>query len=598
MNKKMGKIDHRRDEYRNYNISRKIGIIISCIYVIHILFSYQVFAESSDYFSGESAFSRGDYQLAEEKLNKIFESSVETPGWANSALLLGKIYAKTDRPANAAAVFLKIYQARPGDPLAPESLRLLSEALQQARRPEKACQVLQEAKSAFATMSQYQSGISADFERLRCAEGASAILAAARAMDIRSQAPTSKLITALMEADFSSVPGRMRAFKQTNGNYLILEPHQSTEIRIDKNGDCHPVIGTSNPTSCEISDKEIKIIGEWNSDISLVDAETVVNAVSTSDHGDEEPTRYTFRRTGSVGSEILSADQKELEERIKEASNRESERRNAEMQETRRKIAERSAAEQAASMEATGAMIDMIESVSANFRSQANRRVPQPQVNNPYTSSPQSSPTPPKSAGAFGALPEGVGTQQQRQFWASRCQNQANDGSSAAQGCQQTLNTLKGQPAQVAQATRAPPLNVGGLSQNGRAGGSTMGTQIGQMTTASGNTHPELIASQCIATKPGSRGTLVNRCGYTVQYTFCVANSGNAFACPNMPNSNGHYDMGSGSLGPGAEDSAPALGQNDNAQTSLRIISFACRGALGTVLPFLTSLNPLRGQCR
>lgn len=125
------------------------------------------------------------------------------------------------------------------------------------------------------------------------------------------------------------------------------------------------------------------------------------------------------------------------------------------------------------------------------------------------SASPQTS-----TAAVFGPLPPDMGTPAQRQFWASRCQNIANDGGGAAQGCNQTLQAMgispSSQPSSVSSGQ-----NTGGMayspSQGSRAQSSTTGSQANQVAAFDG--------TRCVAF---SQGTFTNRCSVAVWVTFCV----------------------------------------------------------------------------
>lgn len=188
-----------------------------------------------------------------------------------------------------------------------------------------------------------------------------------------------------------------------------------------------------------------------------------------------------------------------------------------------------------------------------------------------------------RSSASFGPLPVGVGNPGQRAFYAQRCHGRPDDGSSAAQGCHQTLTGLRAIPTQLGQASN---LNVGGLSSDG--GMSRTGGSAG--STASPN-KSGLVATQCLVLVPGKAQTFRNSCSFPIQFTYCVTQTGYAASCKAPPR-----------VGAMADSAAPGeerwLIVDGDAHPNLSYRIFACRGRLGEVLPFLTQASPPRGECR
>jgi hypothetical protein len=168
------------------------------------------------------------------------------------------------------------------------------------------------------------------------------------------------------------------------------------------------------------------------------------------------------------------------------------------------------------------------------------------------------------SAGqVFGSLPAGVGTPAQRQFWANKCEEQRNDGSPAAQGCEQTRSTIRAAPSVVAVK------GAGGISTSSgssNAGSSSNATDV-----------PLLHAENCISTIGGARDSFRNRCGFTVIVAYCVENlASHPWACT----------RGSGAadtISPGGTMDGDAGLADENYKGVLKFRFVACRGGLGTL---------------
>ena len=178
----------------------------------------------------------------------------------------------------------------------------------------------------------------------------------------------------------------------------------------------------------------------------------------------------------------------------------------------------------------------------------------------------------------FGALPGGVGTPSQRQFWADKCANLPNDGSSAAQGCQQTRQMLHLQPVASPPTGSAARFPVGGVTTSGSVsptiGDYGAGTSIGGLSSDK----PELHAEQCISATPGHSASFHNRCAFEVAVTFCVTN-------PSEPNALSCSGNGGGSdtIEAGGDTMTAAQLYNPDHRGPFGFRFAACRGGLGNI---------------
>jgi len=136
------------------------------------------------------------------------------------------------------------------------------------------------------------------------------------------------------------------------------------------------------------------------------------------------------------------------------------------------------------------------------------------------------SPTNPSYVTAFfGPLPNGIGTPAQRAFWAQKCENRPNDGSMAAQGCQQSRQSLNVSPAPTPAKMTTAGLTKGGGNPGYLSSGSS--TRASQAATQ----------IHCISMReaPGTGGgvwQVVNACSFSVVGNFCYADS-SAMGCVN-----------------------------------------------------------------
>jgi len=172
-------------------------------------------------------------------------------------------------------------------------------------------------------------------------------------------------------------------------------------------------------------------------------------------------------------------------------------------------VADRRAAQmRAINQQTLGMLVGGISSIIANHgrppMSMPTPTVPvpiAPSYTAPNVVGPRTIATRPSTNAAFGALPAGIGTDAQRNFWASRCQNQAKDGSPAAQGCEQALSNFQHQPTKPVTAPLTPLPTPGAVFQS--AGGPHAATAV-----------------HCVSMRPQVGGLgfwdVVNGCPYDV----------------------------------------------------------------------------------
>lgn len=126
---------------------------------------------------------------------------------------------------------------------------------------------------------------------------------------------SSAILGALIKSEFVSANGVLTIVKQGN-SYIIRGEHQTTEFSVARDGSCYPISGTSSPTSCEINENTILVVGEWTNKYTLINDDIVQDEVKQS-WG--TPIKYISRRSGTYNTESLSADQSLVSSQVKKS---------------------------------------------------------------------------------------------------------------------------------------------------------------------------------------------------------------------------------------------------------------------------------------